>query len=284
MPQPTATEAPLTGPDWLRYVNQFRAQSGVPPVTENPRLSEGAANHSRYMILNSDASHNENPNLPGYSVNGLQAAQNGNIAVSGAANVGYRWPINYWISAAFHAIPLLDPALMSVGYGEHNDASSSFGMAATMDVQSSSRADLTAVQYPIMFPRDGGQTWVTTYSLPEFPNTASGCSGYQKPTGAPIILMLGNGENTPRVNSTRLQENGSDIPHCAFNETNYFNSVPFWQEVGRTILDERDAVVILPRSPLNIGQEYTVTVNNGGEEIQWSFTVTEPPATTAVTP
>ncbi|MFO7684040.1 MAG: CAP domain-containing protein [Chloroflexota bacterium] len=276
-PQPTATEAALTGPDWLRYVNQFRVQAGVPLVIEHERLSEGAASHSYYMVINNSASHSEDPNLPGYTAAGHQAAQNGNIAVSGAAGVGYRWPIDYWISAAFHTIPLLDPQLATVGYGEHNDATSSFGMAATMDINSGARSAPPDIQYPIMFPRDGGQTWVTTYSMPEFPNTASSCSGYQKPTGAPIILMLGDGENTPQIQSTSLLESGVSVPHCAFDETNYTNPTPYWQTVGRQILDERDAVVILPRSPLEVGQEYTVIVNNGGEEIQWTFTVTGRP-------
>ena len=232
------------------------------------------------MIANSSASHSEDPKLTGYTDIGLKAGQNGNIAISGVAGTTYYWPIDYWISAAFHAIPLLDPALEYVGYGEKSDANSSFGMAATMDVKSGPRRDSTDTQYPILFPRDGGQTWVTRYSMPEFPNTASGCSGYQKPTGAPIILILGSGENTPQIRDAKLQQNGSDIAHCVFDETNYYNPQPYWQDVGRNILDQRDAVVILPRSPLTVGQEYSVYVNNGGEEIEWSFNVVESPLTT----
>lgn len=279
-PQPTPTEAVYTGPDWLKYTNQFRYEAGLPLVVEDERLSEGAANHSVYMITNSSASHNEDPNLPNYTDNGLQAGKNGNIAISGVAGTTYYWPIEYWISAAFHAIPLLDPALEYVGYGEHSDVNSSFGMAATMDVKSGPRRDATDTQYPILFPRDGGQTWVTRYNMPEFPNTASGCNGYQKPTGSPIILLLGDGENTPQIRDTKLQQNGSDVAHCVFDETNYYNPQPYWQDVGRTILDQRDAVVILPRSPLTVGQEYSVYVNNGGEEIEWSFNVVTNPLTT----
>jgi uncharacterized protein YkwD len=276
-PQPEPTEAVYTGPPWLQYTNKFRAQAGLPLLVEDEKLSEGAANHSIYMINNSSASHSENPGLSGYTDIGLQAGRNGNIAISGVAGTTYNWPIEYWMSAAFHTIPMLDPALQSVGYGDHSDVNSGFGMAATMDVKSGLREDAPSAEYPIMFPRDGGQTWVTRYNMPEFPNTAAGCSGYQKPTGAPIILMLGDGDNIPQIRETRLQETGRDIPHCAFDETNYYNPEAYWQETGRTILSHNNSVVILPRSPLNVGQSYTVYVNNGGEEIEWSFTVVENP-------
>ncbi len=279
-PQPEPTEVVYRGPEWLQYTNRFRAEAGLPLLVENEDLSEGAANHSYYMIVNNTSSHNENPSLTGYTDTGAKAGVNGNIAISGVAGTTYYWPIDYWISAAFHTIPLLDPALEYVGYGEHNDASSSFGMAATMDVKSGLRADAEGVVYPIMFPRDGGETWVRSYSMPEFPNTAAGCSGYQKPTGAPIILLLGDGENTPQVRETRLEEDGNIIPHCVFDETDYYNPDAYWQEIGREILDKHDAVVLLPRSPLKVGQTYTAFVNNGGEEIEWSFQVVESPLLT----
>ena len=279
-PQPEPTEVVYTGPDWLKYTNRFRAQAGLPLLVENKRLSEGAANHSYYMVVNNISSHNENPSLPGYTDTGAQAGVNGNIAISGVAGTTYSWPIDYWISAAFHIIPLLNPALEYVGYGEHSDFSSNFGMVATMDVKSGLRAEAADVDYPIMFPRDGGETWVRSYGMPEFPNTAAGCSGYQKPTGAPIILLLGDGENTPQIRETRLEENGNIIPHCAFDETDYYNPDAYWQEIGREILDKNDTVVILPRSPLKVGQTYTVFVNNGGEAIEWSFQVVESPLLT----
>lgn len=278
-PQPTATEAVYTGPQWLQYLNQFRAQAGLPHLVEDSRLSEGAANHSYYMVANSSISHNEDSSLSGYTDSGLQAGRNGNIAVSGLAGVTYNWPIDYWVSAAFHIIPMLDPTIIYTGYGDYNDATSSFGMAATLDIKSSPHTDPSTIQYPIMFPRDGGKTWVTTYSLPEIPNSASGCGGYQKPTGAPIVLLLGNGENTPQVYESSLLENDIPIPHCVFDETNYYNPQPYWQEAGRTILNNHDAVVMLPRSPLNVGSAYTATIVNGGETIEWSFTVITHPLT-----
>lgn len=277
-PTPAPTTAVYTGPGWLQYTNQFRAQAGLPFLVEDEALTNSSAAHSQYMVLNSQSTHTENPALPGYSEAGETAGLNGNIAISGRAGVVYTWPINYWMSAAFHALPLIDPELQRVGYGEFQDANSSFGMGATMDVRSGLNQGAGGIEYPVMFPGDGQQTWVRLYNLPEFPDTAASCPGYQRPTGAPIILQIGNGEKVPNVTSTLLMAGDTPLPHCVFDETNYTNPEPFWQDTGRIILNQRDAIVILPRSPLQVGETYTVTVVESGQEISWRFAVVaEPP-------
>jgi hypothetical protein len=183
------------------------------------------------------------------------------------------------MSASFHALPLLDPELQMVGYGDFRDASSSFGMAATMDVKRGIRGLPADIQFPITFPKDGGQTWVTTFNLPEFPNSIASCPGFSQPTGAPIILQIGSGDRVPRVTSTELKRGDTPVPHCSFSETTYTNPNSYWQGVGRLILDVRDAIVIVPRSPLVVGQKYTVTVNTNGQVITWQFDVVAGPPT-----
>ena len=93
----------------MRYVNQFRNQANLPFLDEDADMSEGAANHSYYMVLNDSANHSENPNASGYTDSGNRAGQNGNIAISGIAGLFYDWSIDYWVSAVFHPVPLLDP-------------------------------------------------------------------------------------------------------------------------------------------------------------------------------
>jgi len=276
-PIPVVAEAVYTGPDWLRYVNQFRNQADVPFLVEDTNMSDGANGHSYYMVLNNSVSHSEDASTPGFTEAGHRAGQNGNIAISGVAGVFYDWPIDYWISAPFHAVPLFDPTLGFTGYGEYTDANSNFGMAATIDIKSGLNEDATFDQYPIMFPRDGGEAWVRVYHMPEFPDASTGCAGYQKPLGAPILLLLGDGGNTPQIYETRLSDGDIAVEHCSFDETNYYNPEGFWQQTGRTILDGRDAVIIIPRSPLEVGHQYTAYVNNGGEEMEWSFTVVPHP-------
>ncbi|MBK8988555.1 MAG: hypothetical protein IPM39_21205 [Chloroflexi bacterium] len=273
---PTIASETVTGPGWLRYANQFRLQGGVSLLSENTLWTAGSLAHSRYMVLHNIATHFQDPELEGYSLEGAQAAANGNIAMSGSAGVSLIWPFDYWMSASFHALPMLDPQLQDVGYGDYRDASSAAGLTATLDVKRGINQSLTDFPYPLTFPKDGGQTWVTTFNLPEFPDSAAGCAGYTRPLGAPIIVQIGPGDQTPNVSQTELLRGGVSVPHCVFTETTYTNSSPYWQGIGRRILDERDAIVILPRSPLEVGQRYTVTVVNG-QTIQWQFDVVTRP-------
>ena len=65
---------PYIPPDahWLTTLNYYRAMSGLPSVTENTALSQGAFNHSCYMLYNG-ISHDEIPGLPGYTTAGDNA-------------------------------------------------------------------------------------------------------------------------------------------------------------------------------------------------------------------
>jgi hypothetical protein len=61
-----------------------------------------------------------------------------------------------------------------------------------------------------------------------------------------------------------------------FGETTFRNPDPTQQSIGRQLLDERDAVVILPRSPLVAGRSYTASVTADGVTYTWTFTVSSP--------
>ena len=165
---------------------------------------------------------------------------------------------------------MLNPRLSEVGFGIFRDNSNSFKMTATFDVSSRRPlGDLPAgVTYPLTFPQDGGEIWVLSYSLPEFPNPLTSCSNIQKATGAPIIVQIGSGELTPNVTNTQLtSSSGTALTHCAIDETRYFNSNEYQQQQGRSILDKQDAIVLIPGQPLTIGETYTasVTVNGGND-------------------
>ncbi len=278
-PAPTAVPTNVPGPDWLRYYNQFRTQAGLPQLTENLAWSSGAAAHSQYMMMNSATVHTQDPNKAGYSEAGNSSGQNGNIAVSGWEGASDLWPIDYWMTAPFHAVPMLNPHLTQTGFGVFRDASNSFKMTATLDVSSKRDGELPAgIIFPLTYPQDGGQIWLLSYSLPEFPNPLTGCSGLQKPVGPPIVLQLGSGDVTPNVTATSLTSgSGTFLTHCALDETNYFNSSAFQQQQGRDILDKQDAIVLIPAQPLTVGETYTASVTVNGETIEWSFTAVSPP-------
>ena len=264
---------------WLTYLNNFRAMGGLTPLQNSPDLSNGSQLHSRYMVLNdTPIAHSEVSSNPLYTPVGNQAALNGNIFATTQIQADYTWAINFWVSAPFHLVPMLDPALNTVGYGNFNAANGNFHMAAVLDVRSELGNSSNAT-YPLYFPGNGTTTWVVRHSLFEWPDPLASCPGYQRPAGAPIVLQLGDGSGVPRVTGHSLSVNGKPVDSCVFTEATYSNPDSFAQKTGRAILDERDAIVLMPRSPLLANSTYTATVVADGQTYTWSFTTGSPPST-----
>ena len=277
-PTETATPSPMPSPtleavgtDWLQYVNLFRTAAGLPRLVENTTWSLEANAHSRYMTYTGSLSHNEDAADAQYSRAGQAAGENGNIAAGFIGSDPFRWAFNYWISAPFHAIPILDPQLAATGFAEYRDAGGVQPVTATLDVRRGLGPLAEGVSYPVLFPGDGARTWVLRYSLPEFPEALSTCPGYQQPTGAPIILQLGDGSLTPRVTATSLFRDGDYLAHCWFDETTFTHPNEFRQASARLILDQRDAIVVIPQQPLLPDSTYSVRIDTNGATYTWSF-------------
>jgi uncharacterized protein YkwD len=274
-PQPTAVAEP--GPDWLRYLNQFRQQSNLPPVIDNQAWSTASYLHSVYMVNTGQLWHDEDMNSPFYTVEGHEAARNSNIAAADISVTSFQWAFNYWISAPFHAVPMLDPELGAVGFGLHRDAKGRTDVAATLDVRRGLGRPPAGVTYPIMFPGNGGQTWVLRYALPEFPGALASCQGYQQPSGPPLILQIGSGQLVPAVSQASLRQDGQPIDFCLFHEGNYYHPDEYTQRSARTILDQRDAIVMIPRRPFAPGSHFEVQIVANGQSYGWSFDSVAPP-------
>lgn len=288
-PSPTAEPSPTPGPsatptieavgtDWLQYLNLFRREAGLPLLLEDTLLSQDAAAHSRYMTYTGELLHSENSASPYFSRAGQSAAENGNIAAGTLSAAPFKWAFNYWMSAPFHATPILDPQLGTTGFAEYRDVGGVQPVTATMDVRRGLGATPGEVTFPVMYPRDGGLTWVLRYSLPEFPEALSTCPGYVQPTGAPIILQIGDGSQVPSVTATALYKDGEYLPHCRFDETTFTHPDAYRQRTARLILDQRDAIVIIPQQPLLPDSTYAVRVDVNGQTYTWSFrTAAAPP-------
>ena len=110
---------PFITPDahWLTTVNYYRAMSGLAPVVENTSWSQGAYNHSCYMLYNG-ISHDEISGRQGYTTSGDNAGNNGNVAVSSAYGTSARSHIELWMTGPFHAIGVLRHNLQTVGFGK----------------------------------------------------------------------------------------------------------------------------------------------------------------------
>lgn len=277
-PTPTETPVPPPPPEWLSYLNRFRAMANLPPLSDRQVYTLGSSLHSHYMVVNDDPiAHRQEKNNPLYDAAGDQAAKNGNIFATSQIEANHLWSVNFWVSAPFHLIGMLDPRLQEVGYGDHNEDIGDVNMAAVLDIRSDPRVASSGTAYPIFFPGDGSETWVVRHSLFEWPDTFGSCPGYSRPSGPPIVLLLGDGSLTPNVTNHRFARGDQPLESCLFDETSYRNPDQYAREAGRTILDLNDAIVIIPREQLPIDEEYTVQVTVDGQTYTWSFTTRKGP-------
>ncbi len=271
-PLPTETPVPVPLPNWLAYLNRFRAIAKLPPLSDREAFTLGSRLHSRYMVGNNEPiAHSEEEDKPYYDVAGDQAARNGNLFATSQMEANYMWSINFWVSAPFHLVTFLDPRLEIVGYGDYVEAVGDTRMAAVLDVASQPRGTAAGIEYPIMFPGDGSETWVVRHSLIEWPDPFDGCPGFSAPTGPPIVLLLGDGSKTPNVTSHRFAKGDEVLDSCLFDETSFRSNDSYAEKKGREILDASDAIVIMPRKPLAIDETYTAQVTVDGETYTWSF-------------
>ncbi len=261
--------------DWLGAVNCYRALAKLPPVTENATYSTGDWYHARYMVKNDYLGHDENSANPWYTPEGVQAAASSNLMVSSDVNATDLEAINTWVQAPFHGIGMIDPALREVGFGSYRESIGWYRMGAALDVIRGLGSISPTITFPIYFPGDGKYMPVLEH-WGEYPDPLSSCPGYTAPSGSPIILQIGSGDQTPNVTSSSLLENGVAREHCVFDETNYANSDNSAQSLGRSILNSRDAIVIMPREPLVSGARYTVSITVNGTKYTWSFTALNP--------
>ena len=278
-PPPTPTPTPKPTPTlpppeagWLAYLNYQRALADLPPLIEEPAWSSGCWDHARYIVKNDVLLHDEDPANPWWTEAGDAAAASSNLMASYNVNATDWEAIDTFMTAPFHAVGILDPEFLRTGFGSFREAGAGFQMAAALDVLRGLGSIPPEVQFPIFWPADGMTTLLTSH-VGEYPDPLTSCAGYTLPSGLPIILQLGDGSLTPNVTAHDFSQNGAPLEHCLFDETSYINPDGYWQELGRAILDARDAMVLIPRQPLIAGTSYTASITVNGQTYSWTFSV-----------
>lgn len=259
-------------PQWLSYVNYYRELAGLPSVVENSSWSYGNWLHARYMVKNDVVQHTEDSDNPWYTPEGLAAAQSSNLVGHYDASASDEFAVDAWMQAPFHALGILDPQLLQVGYGSYREADGGLQMGAGLDVLRGLGTVPPSVRFPIKWPSEGKIVPLTSH-WGEYPSPLTSCPGYSAPTGLPIILQIGPGHLVPNVTSHSFMQGNSPLEHCVFDETSYSNPDRQQQDLGRSILNSRDAIVLIPRFPLLPGTSYTVSITVNGQTHTWSFTV-----------
>lgn len=279
----TAARPVLTRFDWRSVLNFYRATAGLEPVREEPAWSRGARLHSRYMVRTGDITHEEDPSEPAYTAAGDAAGSNGNVALSTSPERDWteRGEVEGWMAAPFHALGMVDPALRRSGFGWWlEERRGMWSLGSTLDVLRGRSGD--GASRPHAWPADGMQVPLRTYSGNEWPDPLTSCSGYRGEVGLPILAMF---PRDARIRSTSFASGGQRLAHCAFDARSYRNPRAADQERARAVLDFHDAVVLIPKLPLEDLRAYTATVRTTAGSITWTFTVgeVEPPEDPQIT-
>jgi len=281
-PTPTPTATPTSPPPgWLIYVNYYRGMAELPPVTENASWSYGDWLHARYIVKNDVVQHTEDPSNPWCTPEGLAAAQASNLTSHYDVNASDEYAIDSWMQAPFHAVAVLDPQLLQVGYGSYREADGGLQMGAGLDVIRGLGSIPLFVEFPVKWPSDGASVPLTLH-WGEYPSPLTSCPGYSSPSGLPIILQIGPGNLIPNVTSHSFMQGSTPLEHCVFDETSYSNPDGSQQRLGRGILNSRDAIILIPRNPLTPGASYTVSITVSGQTHTWSFTVSSTAKTVSI--
>ena len=176
------------------------------------------------------------------------------------------------MQAPFHALGILNPELLRVGYGSFREADGNLQMGAGINVIRGRGPHPPSVEFPVKWPSDGASVPLTLH-WGEIPSPLTSCPGYKSPSGLPIILQIGNGSQVPMVTSHSFAQGNTPLEHCVFDETSYTNPDSSLQNGGRGKLNSHDAIILIPRDPLSLGASYNVSITVNGQTHTWSFTV-----------
>lgn len=269
-----AAEAPRADgrSSWLDRLNYYRSTAMLPPVVEEPTLSVAVQQHARYIVHNDVLDHAQHARKRWATPEGAAAAAVSNLAASTRENEPDWWAVDLWMQAPFHALGILDPALTRVGFGIHRASNGKIQTAAGLDVIRGRRMDFTPVPFPIVWPADGATVPLTSHE-DEYPSPLTSCKGYTAPTGLPLIVQLGRGDGVPEIMGAVISDGEAFLEHCLFDERTYTNRNARQQALGRSILDARDAIVLIPRKPLRPGRRYRVIIEANRRRIDWTFSV-----------
>jgi hypothetical protein len=252
---------PVASPAWLSRLNAWRANTGLPNLTENTTWSAGDYNHSLYMVKNDLVTHYETAGVPYYTVAGDTAARDSNIQVSSTTSATDSQAIDWWMAAPFHAMSMMDPLLASTGFGAYRQVKSGWDAGFSLDV---SRGRLSSGgRYPVYFPGNGTTEPLSTFGGGEYPNPLQACSGYSAPTGLPVFIEVGSNVATT-ASAHSFTGNGVALQHCVIDSRN--------AALGSS-LQWHGAVVLIPKAPLQTGVKYVVALPVNAKPYTWSVAV-----------
>ena len=265
-------QAQISANDWLTIVNAYRTSSGLPAVGDDASLAAGVQNHVRYLLLTGSFAHGEDPSNPLATPDGASAAAASVLGGWRGTRKTDRELIEGWMTAPFHALHFLEPRWQRGAFASASGALDAvMTSAAVLDVVHGIGPRVVASS-AITFPGNGSTVPLTSF-VTESPDPLTACAGYAAPTGLPLIAMFPTSPGN--WTSTLTSDRGVALEHCRIDST-YTNPDGNAERTARQLLVQKNAVVIVPKTPLEAGRTYTATVTSQAGTVQWSFTVAEP--------
>jgi hypothetical protein len=118
-PVPAGTAVNAKGDQELAWINQQRAQWGLPAgLVRSPLWSQACAAHNAYQALHKTLEHFEDPSGAGYSPGGYWAGTNAILTSGAGANNANS---NAWNDAPYHLNQLMMPELSVVGIDDSHE-------------------------------------------------------------------------------------------------------------------------------------------------------------------
>ncbi len=307
--QPEPTAVPFADqPVWLARLNYYRAMLNLRPVVEDRKLSAGDLAHAKYIVKNyADAiqrsslgaeMHAEDPGNQWFTATGREAAQASDIEAyfipggaresdtSGSADPSEWavarapgtaiWSIDGWMSIPFHRFPMLNPRLVRAGFATYCEADA---CASGLNLRDGVEGGIPKfeIKWPLVFPPDGSKLGMESFGN-EWPDPRASCSGYEPPSGLAITLQMGEFRES-RLGEFSVKQENTDgtqvvLEACGFDSRSYTNPEASTQQVGRDVLQNYAAVVVIPRRPLEKGGKYAVSITADGKKYDWTFSIT----------
>jgi hypothetical protein len=259
--RPLATSNPAALPV-LQGVNEERAEIGLTPRPEDPKLSEDLQKHCRYMAMNNLLAHPEEKGKPGYSPEGHEA---GMRSILSRGTPSERVAAGM-VSTYFHRQDVLRPDTLAFGVGYEGNFGGIDGRTKMGDPKS--------VLWPVLCPVPD-QTGVPLRFAREAPDPIPG----DEAAGFPITVYFGTAALQLKSHALKAVSGPGVVPSKAGMPVECYAFDPSsGTEPGMTRYQK--VVAIIPKDPLQPNVEYEVTfeVDVAGKPWSrtWRFNTTPP--------
>ena len=271
-------------PPWLVRINMYRAMAQLPPLSNDPKMSEGSQNHAIYLAknladrvrdgtVNPSDMHTEAMERPGFSTIGRSAAPHCEVDFEIGDNQSQDQMIDNWIEGPLHRMLLLNPALERIGYGYYCEKSVCVQTINVVDGLAKKGLDADR-QVAIEFPP--ANSTMSLYDLPhEMPDPLTACPGYSYPVGLPITFQIGFYVGA-KLNAFSIVNNDDPgtrpLEACGYDAFSYRNEKR--DQMGRVTggLKAFSGVVVIPKRPLEPGT-YRASITVNSNQYSWSFSI-----------